>query len=74
MTDADAGHVDSPDEVIALLTASMGEADGAKVERPEPRDEEVRHPSAADVIGGLGMTEASAAVEGLAHPRDEGPP
>jgi hypothetical protein len=34
----------------------MGDCDGARRPRPDPAEEELRNPSAADVIGGPGMT------------------
>lgn len=74
MSDEAADGDDSPEEVMELLKATMGEADDVKVKRPKPSDEELRNPSAADVIGGPAMSDGEETTERLLHVHDEGPP
>ena len=74
MSDEAAHGGDSPEEVIELLEATMGKADDVKVKRPKPSEEELRNPSAADVIGGPAMTDGEGTTDRLLHVPDEGPP
>jgi hypothetical protein len=74
VNDAAAHGGDSPEEVLELLEATMGEADDVKVKRPKPTDDELRNPTAADVIGGPAMSDAEETTERLLHVQDEGPP